>query len=188
MRSRAGSTMGRLVSVCEQMGVSTTASMVGNTMGPPADRQYAVEPVGVETMSPSARYAVANWPATETSRLMMRLIADLVMTTSFSATYSLSRSPCRTIRAPSIIRSSTRSSSRSSASRAGKSSSAVSAVRKPSPPRFTPRMGTLRSPTSRAMESNVPSPPRTSRRSTWPGSSGLEATAAGVAGQDPRPT
>jgi hypothetical protein len=32
-----------------------TASMVGYTIGPPAERQYAVDPVGVETMSPSAR-------------------------------------------------------------------------------------------------------------------------------------
>ena len=39
MRWAPGSTMGRLVSVCEQIGVSTTASMVGNRMGPPADRQ-----------------------------------------------------------------------------------------------------------------------------------------------------
>ena len=30
---------GRLVSVCEQIGVRTTASIVGNRMGPPAERE-----------------------------------------------------------------------------------------------------------------------------------------------------
>ena len=47
--------MGRFVSVWEQMGVSTTASIVEKTMGPPAERQYAVDPVGVEMIRPSAR-------------------------------------------------------------------------------------------------------------------------------------
>src|SRR5262247_2342447 len=98
--------MGRLVSVWEQIGVSTTAGIVGKTIGPPADSEYAVEPVGVEMMSPSARYPVANWPSTDTARLMMRLMADLVMTTSLSATYSDRRSPCRHTWAASITRSS----------------------------------------------------------------------------------
>src|SRR3970040_1877612 len=78
---------------------------------------------------------------------MMRLIADLVMTTSLSATYSDSRSPWRHTCAASITRSSITSPPARKASSAGKSSSLVRAVRKPKPPRFTPSMGTLRSPT-----------------------------------------
>jgi hypothetical protein len=50
----AGTTMGRCVSACEQMGASTVQSTEGWTMGPPADSAYAVEPVGVERMTPSA--------------------------------------------------------------------------------------------------------------------------------------
>ena len=55
MRCVPGSTIGRLVNVCEQIGVMTTASIVGNRIGPPADSEYAVDPVGVEMISPSAR-------------------------------------------------------------------------------------------------------------------------------------
>lgn len=36
-----------------QMGVSTSALREGCTMGPPADNEYAVDPVGVETIRPS---------------------------------------------------------------------------------------------------------------------------------------
>jgi hypothetical protein len=35
------------------MGVSKMAEVEGCTMGPPADSEYAVEPVGVEMMIPS---------------------------------------------------------------------------------------------------------------------------------------
>jgi len=36
-----------------QIGVRTRALKDGWTIGPPADKEYAVEPVGVDTMSPS---------------------------------------------------------------------------------------------------------------------------------------
>jgi hypothetical protein len=36
-----------------QMGVSRIAEVEGCTIGPPADSEYAVEPVGVEMMIPS---------------------------------------------------------------------------------------------------------------------------------------
>src|SRR6266511_3629595 len=116
---------------------------------------------------------------------MIRLIADFVMTTSLSATYSDSRSPWRHTCAAGITRSAITSPPARKASSAGKSSSLVSAVRKPRPPRFTPSIGTPRSPTRRAMDSSVPSPPSTSSRSTCPGRSGLRAVAAGMSGQSP---
>ena len=43
-----------LTSVCEQTGVNRISLALGSTIGPPADRLYAVEPVGVDTMIPSA--------------------------------------------------------------------------------------------------------------------------------------
>ena len=46
-------------------------------MGPPAERLYAVEPVGVEMMSPSARNDETNHPATDTFMMMMRASALL---------------------------------------------------------------------------------------------------------------
>jgi hypothetical protein len=36
------------------MGVTRMAGTLGCIMEPPADTEYAVEPVGVDTMSPSA--------------------------------------------------------------------------------------------------------------------------------------
>lgn len=49
-----GMTMGRRASVEGQIGVITKASRVGWTIGPPAEREWAVEPVGVATIMPSA--------------------------------------------------------------------------------------------------------------------------------------
>src|SRR5438445_803753 len=118
-------------------------------------------------MRPSARYAVAWRPSTDTERSMMRLIADFVMTTSLSAAYSQIGWPLRTTLAARSIRSSMVIRPARYASSAGSISSSVVAVRNPSPPRFTPRSGTPRSPTALAIERRVPSPPRTISRSTW---------------------
>jgi len=52
--SEAGTTSGRTVSECGQMAVTTMHSTSGTTMGPPADSEYAVEPVGVAKITPSA--------------------------------------------------------------------------------------------------------------------------------------
>ncbi len=123
---------------------------------------------------------VANLPwiqKQENEDTLMRLMAALVITTSFSAAYSQSRWPLRTTRAVSIMRSSMAIRPATSASSAGSISSSVVAVRKPSPPRFTPRRGTPSSPTARAMDRRVPSPPSTTTRSTCAGSSGLATDA-----------
>ena len=101
----------------------------------------------------------------------MRLMADLRMTASLRAMCSASHSPRRRTRTARSIRSSMVIPFASMASTAAIISSRVVAVRKPRPPRFTPRMGTPSSPTARAMESRVPSPPSTMSRSTWPGRS-----------------
>ena len=51
----ADSTIGRFESPWEQIGVTTKASTEGSRIGPPAESEYAVEPLGVATMTPSAR-------------------------------------------------------------------------------------------------------------------------------------
>lgn len=48
-----GKTSGRKERLRGHMGVRTSALSDGCTMGPPADNEYAVEPVGVPTMRPS---------------------------------------------------------------------------------------------------------------------------------------
>ena len=48
-----GNTSGRKDKLRGQIGVKTRALKEGCTIGPPAEREYAVEPVGVDTMRPS---------------------------------------------------------------------------------------------------------------------------------------
>jgi len=48
-----GKTNGRNDRLRGHIGVKTSALREGWTIGPPAEREYAVEPVGVETMRPS---------------------------------------------------------------------------------------------------------------------------------------
>ena len=52
----------RIASVCADTGVTTIVSSVGKTTGPPADRLYAVDPVGVESTTPSAAYVAIGSP------------------------------------------------------------------------------------------------------------------------------
>ncbi len=49
--------IGRWVSACGATGTSAKAGTCGSRIGPPADSAYAVDPVGVATMRPSARIA-----------------------------------------------------------------------------------------------------------------------------------
>lgn len=53
MDDEDGKTRGRNERLRGQIGVSTSALRDGWTMGPPAESEYAVEPVGVDTMRPS---------------------------------------------------------------------------------------------------------------------------------------
>ena len=55
MREELWMATGRLESVCGEMGTSATAERPGCRMGPPAESAYAVDPVGVAAMMPSAR-------------------------------------------------------------------------------------------------------------------------------------
>src|SRR2546426_8631009 len=79
-----GMTIGRLVRVWGQMGVRISAWTAGLRIGPPAAMEYAVEPVGVEMMSPSPRNPVTNWPSMEISNWTMWDNPPLLSATSFS--------------------------------------------------------------------------------------------------------
>ena len=56
-----GTTRGRFVRLCGAKGVITATSELGEIIGPPALRLYAVEPVAVETSKPSAQYVFTNF-------------------------------------------------------------------------------------------------------------------------------
>jgi len=53
IEEEAGNTSGLKDRLRGQIGVRTRALSDGWTIGPPAEREYAVEPVGVETIKPS---------------------------------------------------------------------------------------------------------------------------------------
>ena len=80
----AGMTTGRLVSVCGAIGLSTSALTAGCTMGPPADRLYAVDPVGLAMMSPSALKRATKSPPTATENSTIRDREPPVTATSLS--------------------------------------------------------------------------------------------------------
>src|SRR5512139_1018876 len=80
----SGSTIGLFVSVWGQIGVSTMQPVVGYSIGPPAERQYAVDPVGVDTIRPSALNVVTYALSTQVSRSIILARAPLLMTTSLS--------------------------------------------------------------------------------------------------------
>mmetsp|Transcript_10821 Transcript_10821/g.39198 ORF Transcript_10821/g.39198 Transcript_10821/m.39198 type:complete len:309 (-) Transcript_10821:1110-2036(-) len=81
--TESGSTSGRNDSVCGQMGTNSTPLTPGCTMLPPAASEYAVDPVGVEIMTPSASTFVIGFPSMLTSRSISVLFAPRSMTTSF---------------------------------------------------------------------------------------------------------
>src|SRR4051794_29858411 len=51
-------TTGRNDKECGQIGVTQNASTSGETIGPPAETLYAVEPEGVATIIPSPKYRI----------------------------------------------------------------------------------------------------------------------------------
>ena len=57
MTAVSGTAIGRCVSAWGATGTSANAGTCGSRIGPPAESAYAVDPVGVATMIPSARIA-----------------------------------------------------------------------------------------------------------------------------------
>lgn len=53
-----------------QIGVKTKLCTLGCTMGPPADNEYAVDPVGVDTIKPSATHSVRYCSSTKQSMVV----------------------------------------------------------------------------------------------------------------------
>src|ERR1039457_5708439 len=102
----SGTMTGRLVSMCGQMGVRQMAGTDGKIIGPPAESEYAVDPVGVARISPSALYLQTYCASTCTSRSIMRAIELLVRTASFKASKLATTSPERVDRKSTRLNSS----------------------------------------------------------------------------------
>ena len=81
----AGRTTERFDRVCGQIGVRLRACMSGAITGPPAESEYAVEPVGVDTINPSDRYPQTYSPLENASRCSNLATTPFATTTSFKA-------------------------------------------------------------------------------------------------------
>src|SRR5438445_494498 len=125
------------------MAVTTMASTVGTTIGPPADMEYAVDPVGVLTMIPSAEYCATSSPSTETLSRTTRATPPLWTTTSFSTSGSTrpALSPFPVIVDCSASRGSVVKAWRTMESSTQSSVSGAAVVRNPTRPRLSPRIG-----------------------------------------------
>ncbi len=77
-------TMQRLLRLCEDIGVRIMQSNLGFIIGPPQESQYAVEPVDVAIIIPSARYSFARTPLTSASTEIILYALSRIIT-SFSA-------------------------------------------------------------------------------------------------------
>ena len=67
------------------MGVREKLSFSGSIIGPPQLSEYAVDPEGVATISPSPQNILRNLPLISASTVIMEVVSWRVITTSFSA-------------------------------------------------------------------------------------------------------
>src|SRR5947209_8315093 len=65
-----GMTTAREVRLCGEIGLIVRTSLRGTTIGPPLASEYAVDPVGVVTMIPSAEYVTRYSSSTYVSSSM----------------------------------------------------------------------------------------------------------------------
>lgn len=120
------------------MGVTTITAASGERIGPPALIEYAVEPVGVEMISPSAVYSLTECPPIESSRRITREWSPRKTTTSFNAVPSNRTSSPHITRNRTNARSLTRYPPPTTAAAAAAKSLAPNPAKKPNVPKFTP--------------------------------------------------
>ncbi|MNT99116.1 hypothetical protein D3C72_2418830 [compost metagenome] len=77
------------------MGARTHAGTSGAMIGPPADKAYAVEPVGVARIMPSVPYVATRDSPAKTSNSSIRDEVPFRTTPSFNAVCRASVSPSR---------------------------------------------------------------------------------------------
>ena len=74
-----------MLSVCAQIGVRRSPLTMGFMIGPPAEREYAVDPVGEATIKPSALHSTSGVSLTASPREMMRAASPFITTISLIA-------------------------------------------------------------------------------------------------------
>ena len=101
--TESGSTTGRKESVCGQMGVMRIAGTFGCTMDPPALTEYAVDPVAVASITPSAWMVVMSCPRSYASILLKNGDGPRSTSTSFKTVYTCEGAPSPPLRALSFF-------------------------------------------------------------------------------------
>ena len=74
--------------MCGAIGVKTRFLLSGSTIGPPQLSEYPVDPVGVDTISPSAQYVFKYWPLSLASIVIKDVVFFLETVISFNAYFS----------------------------------------------------------------------------------------------------
>src|SRR5439155_25611788 len=100
-------TSGRANSACALIGTTSSAWTEGHTTGPPAEKAYAVDPVGVAQTMPSPVQRDSGRPSTSTSVSSMRSREAFSTETSWSAQFAPTTSGPRITDTSSVSRSST---------------------------------------------------------------------------------
>ena len=100
-------TIGRANSACALIGTTSSASTVGQTTGPPAEKAYAVEPVGVAATTPSQPHRDSGRPSISTTSSSIRSRAAFSTLHSLSAQPVCTTRPSSTTSTASVRRSST---------------------------------------------------------------------------------
>ena len=168
-------TIGPANSACALIGTSSSASTSGQTIGPPAENAYAVEPVGVAQMTPSHAHRDSGRPSISVTTSIMRARAIFSTLASLSAQVVAVTAPsCRTDTSI-VIRSSTVYPCSTTWSTAPARSSGSVSARKPTWPRLTPSRGARRAgpsprPAAACRRRRERSPSRRpARHPGWPG-------------------
>ncbi len=86
-------TSGLANSACADSGTTAMASTVGQMTGPPAEKLYAVEPVGVETTIPSHPKLDSGRPSISITTSIMRSRLAFSTVASLSAHVSYTTAP-----------------------------------------------------------------------------------------------
>ena len=85
MIDESGTMIGQKESECGHIGVIRVALTAVCTIDPPADILYAVDPVGVAIITPSAYIVVKKFPSMNKSKFVKKELGPLSITISFIA-------------------------------------------------------------------------------------------------------
>src|SRR5690606_10580895 len=138
-------TRGLTFRLCGEIGVITKFPDPGEIIGPPQLSEYAVEPVGVAIINPSAQYSFSKSPFKKTFKVIIEDVSRLINVTSLSAKlFPLNKGELSASTANKVLFSIVYSSL-NNADRASSILSLLILAKKPNRPKLIPVIGMLES-------------------------------------------